>query len=110
PPPPSPFERIPDSAVADGDHLNSGGHCQRGRLSYRSASNHMGSAARRRRCAPWQMVTRDGFQPARAARRLKELAINLPPPPEPFGTYVEAVQTGDLLFLTGMLPTEGREA
>jgi len=29
-------------------------------------------------------------------------------PPEPFGTYVEAVQAGNLLFLTGMLPTEGR--
>lgn len=26
------------------------------------------------------------------------------------GTYVEAVQTGNLLFLTGMLPTEGRGA
>jgi enamine deaminase RidA (YjgF/YER057c/UK114 family) len=32
------------------------------------------------------------------------------PPPEPFGTYVEAVQTGNLLFLSGMLPTEGRTA
>src|SRR4029077_19751781 len=27
-----------------------------------------------------------------------------------FGTYVESVQTGNLLFLTGMLPTEGRTA
>ena len=34
----------------------------------------------------------------------------LPAPPEPFGTYAEAVQTGNLLFLTGMLPTEGRAA
>jgi hypothetical protein len=25
------------------------------------------------------------------------------------GTYVEAVQTGNLLFLSGMLPTEGHE-
>src|SRR4029077_2438433 len=33
-----------------------------------------------------------------------------PSPPEPFGTYAEAVQTGNLLFLTGMLPTEGRVA
>jgi len=33
-----------------------------------------------------------------------------PSTPEPFGTYVEAVQTGNLLFLTGILPTEGREA
>ena len=31
-------------------------------------------------------------------------------PPEPFGTYVEAVQSGALLFLTGMLPTEGQQA
>jgi enamine deaminase RidA (YjgF/YER057c/UK114 family) len=31
-------------------------------------------------------------------------------PPEPFGTYVEAVQTGNLLFLSGMLPTEGHAA
>lgn len=48
--------------------------------------------------------------PTSAEQRLKELGINLPAPPEPFGTYVEAVQTGDLLFLTGMLPTEGRRA
>jgi len=45
-----------------------------------------------------------------AEQRLKELGINLPAPPEPFGTYAEAVQTGNLLFLTGMLPTEGRVA
>ena len=45
-----------------------------------------------------------------AEKRLKELDIKLPAPPEPFGTYAEAVQTGNLLFLTGMLPTEGRSA
>jgi quercetin dioxygenase-like cupin family protein/enamine deaminase RidA (YjgF/YER057c/UK114 family) len=45
-----------------------------------------------------------------AERRLNELGLKLPIPPEPFGTYVEAVQTGNLLFLTGMLPTEGRQA
>src|SRR5438874_9732408 len=45
-----------------------------------------------------------------AERRLKEFGIELPVPPEPFGTYAEAVQTGNLLFLTGMLPTEGRRA
>jgi len=45
-----------------------------------------------------------------AEQRLKELGIELPAPPEPFGTYTEAVQTGNLLFLTGMLPTEGRRA
>ena len=57
-----------------------------------------------------QMVTREGSRPASAEQRLKELGIKLPAPSEPFGTYVEAVQTGNLLFLTGMLPTEGRAA
>lgn len=42
--------------------------------------------------------------------RLKRLGIELPTPPEPFGVYAEAVQTGNLLFLTGMFPTEGRSA
>ena len=56
------------------------------------------------------MVTRKGSRPASAEQRLKELGIKLPEPPEPFGTYVEALQTGNLLFLTGMLPTEGRAA
>ena len=56
------------------------------------------------------MVTRKGSRPASAEQRLKELGIKLPAPPEPFGTYVEAVQTGNLLFLTGMLPTEGHGA
>jgi enamine deaminase RidA (YjgF/YER057c/UK114 family) len=49
-------------------------------------------------------------EPKGAEERLKKLGITLPAPPEPFGTYVEAVQTGNLLFLTGMLPTEGRVA
>lgn len=40
-----------------------------------------------------------------AEQRLVELGIQLPTPPEPFGIYAEAVQTGNLLFLTGMLPT-----
>ena len=56
------------------------------------------------------MVTRGNSNSTGAEKRLKELGIKLPPPPEPFGTYVEAVQTGNLLFLTGMLPTEGRGA
>jgi enamine deaminase RidA (YjgF/YER057c/UK114 family) len=56
------------------------------------------------------MVTREGFRPASAEQRLKELGIELPVPPEPFGIYAEAVQTDNLLFLTGMLPTEGRAA
>jgi enamine deaminase RidA (YjgF/YER057c/UK114 family) len=56
------------------------------------------------------MVIREDSQSASAEQRLKDLGIELPAPPEPFGTYVEAVQTGNLLFLTGMLPTEGRSA
>ena len=57
-----------------------------------------------------QLPTHDGLPVGNAESRLKELGINLPKPPEPFGTYVEAVQTGNLLFLSGMLPTEGRQA
>ena len=55
-------------------------------------------------------ATPESSRPASAEQRLKELGIKLPTPPQPFGIYVEAVQTGDLLFLTGMLPTEGRSA
>jgi enamine deaminase RidA (YjgF/YER057c/UK114 family) len=57
-----------------------------------------------------QTVTGEGSRPASAEQRLKELGITLPAPPEPFGAYVEAVQTGNLLFLSGMLPTEGHAA
>jgi len=41
---------------------------------------------------------------------LTKLGIHLPDAPMPFGAYVPAVQTGNLLFLSGMLPMEGREA
>jgi len=57
-----------------------------------------------------QMSNHENPGPANAERQLKELAIKLPAPPEPFGLYSEAVQTGNLLFVSGMLPTEGREA
>jgi enamine deaminase RidA (YjgF/YER057c/UK114 family) len=43
----------------------------------------------------------------RAERRLKDLGIVLPRPPAPLGAYVEAVQSGNLLFLSGTLPVEG---
>src|SRR3954451_19141376 len=52
----------------------------------------------------------DGSRLATAEERLAELGIQLPAPPEPFGIYAEAVQTGNLLFLTGMLPTENQAA
>ena len=57
-----------------------------------------------------KILSGDGSRLATAEQRLKELGIQLPTPPEPFGVYAEAVQTGNLLFLTGMLPTVGREA
>jgi enamine deaminase RidA (YjgF/YER057c/UK114 family) len=56
------------------------------------------------------MVTQKHSHSASAEQQLKELGIELPPAPQPFGTYAEAVQTGNLLFLSGMLPTEGRVA
>ena len=52
----------------------------------------------------------DGSRVATAEQRLRQLGIKLLVPPEPFGIYAEAVQTGNLLFLTGMLSTEDREA
>ncbi len=56
------------------------------------------------------MVTRKRLQSASPEQRLRELGIQLPAPPQPFGIYAEAVRTGNLLFLSGMLPTEGRAA
>jgi len=55
-------------------------------------------------------VSAEGSRLVSAEQRLKEIGIKLPVPPEPFGTYMEAVQSGNLLFLSGMLPTEGRVA
>jgi hypothetical protein len=43
---------------------------------------------------------------ASAEQRLKNLGISLPRPPTPLGAYVEAVQSGNLLFLSGTLPVE----
>ena len=41
--------------------------------------------------------------------RLDELKIALPPPPTPLGAYVEASDTGNLLFLSGTLPVANRK-
>ena len=57
-----------------------------------------------------KVLSDDGSRLASAEQRLTQLGIELPEPPEPFGIYAEAVRTGNLLFLTGMLPTVGREA
>ncbi len=45
-----------------------------------------------------------------AEDRLAELGIQLPEAPTPFGAYVPAVQTSNLLFLSGMLATSGHAA
>ena len=42
-------------------------------------------------------------------KRLLGLGLELPPSPLPFGAYVEAVQSGSLLFLSGTLPAVGHE-
>jgi enamine deaminase RidA (YjgF/YER057c/UK114 family) len=42
-----------------------------------------------------------------AEDRLAKLGIHLPDAPTPFGAYVPAVQTGNLLFLSEMLATSG---
>jgi len=55
------------------------------------------------------LIMRGESGPAGAEQRLKELGIQLPAPPEPFGTYVEAVQSGNLLFLSGMTSGDVRE-
>jgi enamine deaminase RidA (YjgF/YER057c/UK114 family) len=50
------------------------------------------------------MVGRKAVQHVSAEGRLRDLGIQLPAAPTPLGSYVEAVQTGRLLFLSGMLP------
>ena len=47
---------------------------------------------------------------ATAEDRLARLGLHLPDAPTPFGAYVPAVQTGNLLFLSGMLATSGHTA
>ena len=39
-----------------------------------------------------------------AERRVKDLALDLPPPPQAVGNYVPGVRVGNLLFLSGCGP------
>jgi len=55
------------------------------------------------------MVSPKSPQPASAERRLAELGIELTPAPIPLGAYVESVQTGSMLYLSGVLPVIGHE-
>lgn len=48
-------------------------------------------------------------QTASAEQQLQELGLDLGAGPSPLGAYVEAVQTGNLLFLSGMLPIAGHK-
>ena len=50
-----------------------------------------------------------GPQPASAERRFAQLGIELTPAPTPLGPYAESVQTGNLLYLSGVLPVIGHE-
>ncbi|MBX5149812.1 hypothetical protein CO660_06690 [Rhizobium sp. L9] len=55
------------------------------------------------------MVNHQKAQAAGAEQRLRDLGITLPPPPTPFGAYVEAIRTGNLIFFSGMLPVVDRK-
>jgi enamine deaminase RidA (YjgF/YER057c/UK114 family) len=52
------------------------------------------------------MVSTSNSQHDSAERRLQDLGIVLPNAPRPLGAYVEAVQSGNLLFLSGTLPVK----
>ena len=38
--------------------------------------------------------------------KIKELGIELPPPPTPAGSYIPITKTGNLLFISGQIPME----
>ena len=50
------------------------------------------------------MQAPSGNQRVGPASRLRQLGIALPVPPTPLGNYVESSDTGNLLFLSGILP------
>ena len=51
-----------------------------------------------------RITSKDGL-----GSRLSELGIVLPAPPTPLGAYVEASDTGNLLFISGTLPVINRK-
>jgi enamine deaminase RidA (YjgF/YER057c/UK114 family) len=52
------------------------------------------------------MVSQGSSEPVSAESQLEALGIVLPSAPHPLGAYVETVQSGNLLFLSGMLPVK----
>jgi enamine deaminase RidA (YjgF/YER057c/UK114 family) len=55
------------------------------------------------------MVSAKSPEPPGAERRLAELGIQLAPAPTPLGAYAETLRTGNLLYLSGILPILGHE-
>src|SRR6266540_1673466 len=55
--------------------------------------------------SPLQMPERKAIY-MRVEAKLKELGLELPPTPRPAANYVGAVQTGNLLFISGHGPTK----
>jgi enamine deaminase RidA (YjgF/YER057c/UK114 family) len=52
------------------------------------------------------MACGKGIVPMPVEAKLRELGLELPPPPRPAANYVGAVQTGHLLFVSGHGPTQ----
>jgi NAD(P)-dependent dehydrogenase (short-subunit alcohol dehydrogenase family) len=94
--------------LAHARRLQRAGNRRRRPVPDRGAAHNRGGAARRWRRTSGKMVTRMSAQVS-AEQQLSELRIALPPPPTPFGAYVETVKIGNLLFLSGMLPVVGRK-
>ncbi len=44
------------------------------------------------------------MQAEQLAKRLESLGLEIPPAPKPVGSYVPAVRTGNLVFVSGQLP------
>ncbi|HTL54062.1 MAG TPA: RidA family protein [Candidatus Limnocylindrales bacterium] len=55
------------------------------------------------------MPAPSGNKSSTLSSRLRDLGIVLPAPPTPLGAYVEALDTGSLLFLSGTLPVVNRK-
>jgi len=58
----------------------------------------------RRRRASTARHSERAKQAEQAEQRLAELGLALPAPPQPVASYLPAVQSGRLLFVSGMLP------
>ena len=52
------------------------------------------------------MARRKSVESGMVSAKLAVLGVTLPPAPKPLASYLPAVQVGELLFLSGMLPFE----